>query len=99
MVEDGHHRLKSLHFHVAVSLSLSLGSRQRIDDSDSTKLYERRVVVKGGSINTVTQYGLKNTEILGVWIPDSIIFLNWHRPTGKFGFGKEFGALQSIVFE
>jgi hypothetical protein len=32
---------KSLHFHGAIS-----GSRQRIENSDSTKFYERRVVVK-----------------------------------------------------
>jgi hypothetical protein len=79
--------------------SPSLGSRQRINDSDSTKFYERRVIVKGGSINTVTHCTLSNTEILGGWIPNSIIFLNWHRPDDELGFVKEPVALQSIVFE
>jgi hypothetical protein len=81
------------------SLSLSLGSPQRTGDSDSTKFYERRVIVIGGSINTVTLCSLKNTEILRVWIPNSIMFLNWQWETREFGFGKEHGALKSIVFE
>jgi hypothetical protein len=92
-----HNGFKSLHFHVAVSLSL--GSRHRIGDSYSTKLYERRVVVRGGSIKTITLSGLSNTKILRVWIPNSIIFLNWNRPTEWFGIRKGHELLQSIVFE
>jgi hypothetical protein len=81
------------------SLSLSLGSRQRIGDSDSTTFYERRVIVKGGSINTVALSALNDSEILRVWIPDSIIILNLHRPSDCFGIRKEYGSLKSIVFE
>jgi hypothetical protein len=77
----------------------SLGGKQRIGDSDSTEFYERRVVVRGGSINTVTLSALRNAEILRVCIPNSIIVVNWHRPPGQFGIGKEHGLLQSIVFE
>jgi hypothetical protein len=82
--------------------SLSLESRQRIDNSDSTKFYERRVVVESGSINPVTLctlITLSNTEILRVWIPSSIIFLNWPRPTDPNGFQKEHGLLKWILFE
>jgi hypothetical protein len=81
------------------SLSLPLESRQRIDNSDSTKFYERRVVVRGGSINTITLSALSNTEIPRAWIPDSIHFLNWPQPTGEFGIEKKHGVLGSIVFE
>jgi hypothetical protein len=82
--------------------SLSLGSRQKIGDSNSTKFYERRVVVKSGSINTVILSALRalgNAEIQRVWIPDSIIILNWHRPTGQFDIATKHLALKSIVFE
>jgi hypothetical protein len=77
----------------------SLGSRQRIDDSDSTIFYERRVVVKGGSINTVTRCRLCNTEIVHVWIPDSIIILNRHHPTDEWSVGNKPWPLTSTVFE
>jgi hypothetical protein len=79
--------------------SLSPGLKQRINDSDSTKCYERRVTAIGGSINTVTHCALSNTEILRVWIPNSIIFLNGPRSTGPDSIGKKHGALKSIVFE
>jgi hypothetical protein len=79
--------------------SLSLGSRQSIGDSDSTKFYERRLVVEGGSIKTISLCVLGNTGILSVWIPNSIMFLNWHRPTDRFGIRKKHDPLESIVFE
>jgi hypothetical protein len=81
-------------FHV-----LFLGSRQRFRDSDSTQFYERRVVVESGSINTVTQCALSNSEILRAWIPASIIFLNSPRSTGWVSFRKEPGTLKFIAFE
>jgi hypothetical protein len=79
--------------------SSSLGSREKIRDSDPTAFFTRRVVVKGGSITIVTLCILGNADILRVWIPDSIIFLNWDRPVGRFGIGKRYGPLESIVFE
>jgi hypothetical protein len=51
---------------------------------------------RSGSIALRT---LNNTQILRVWIPHSIRFLNWHWPTRPFGFGKEHRALKLIVFE
>jgi hypothetical protein len=77
----------------------SLGSRQRISDSDSTKFYELRVVVEGGSINPVTSCTPSKTEIVRVWIPDLIIFLKFDWKAGRFEFLEEPGALNSIVFE
>jgi hypothetical protein len=77
----------------------SLGSRQTIRDSDSTEFYERRIVVSGGSINTVTLCALCNPAIVRVWIPNSIIFLNKHRPIVEFGITKEPESLELIVFE
>jgi hypothetical protein len=79
--------------------SLSHRRRQRIDDSDPTKFYERRLVVRGGSINPVTLSAPSNTQILRVWIPNSIICLNWHRPIDWSNFEEIYDPLKSIVFE
>jgi hypothetical protein len=67
--------------------SLSLESRQRIVDSDSTDFYERRIVVTDGSINTITRSTLSDPEIERVWIPHSILNLNWR------------WQIDSVVFE
>jgi hypothetical protein len=97
--------LHSLSFSLSLFLSFSLfsffslGSRQNIDDSDSTEFYKHRVIVKDGSIKMATVSTLSKTGILCVWIPDSIIFLNWYRTTGRTGIGKESVPLKSIVFE
>jgi hypothetical protein len=77
----------------------SSGGKQRIDKSDSIKLYERRVVLRNGSINTVTPCTLNGSQILRVWIPDSIVFLKWYRSKLEFEFGKERHALKFILFE
>jgi hypothetical protein len=67
----------------------SLGSTQRIGDSDPIKFYERRVVVRGGSINTVPLCALSNPEIVRLWIPNSIIILKWNRSIDPVDFEKE----------
>jgi hypothetical protein len=76
----------------------SLGSTQRIGDSNFTTFYERRVVVRGGSINTVQLCALSNPEIVRLWIPNSIIVLNWNRTIDPFDIDKEPEPLKSIVF-
>jgi hypothetical protein len=88
--------LKSLHFYFMLQ---SLGSRQRAGNSDSIEFYERRVIVSCGSINKVRQCALCNTKILRVWIPDSIMFLNWLRPIAWSGPVDQHPPLHSIVFE
>jgi hypothetical protein len=77
----------------------SLGSTQSIHESNSTNFYERRVVVRSGSVEIVTLSGLKGTLISRCWIPDSIVSLNWHRRAVLFDQEKEYGVLKSIVFE
>jgi hypothetical protein len=81
------------------SLSHSLGRRQRIADLPWTKFYERRVVVRNGSINTVPRCTPSGSQILRAWIPDSIVILKWYRSELEFEFGKERHALKSILFE
>jgi hypothetical protein len=79
--------------------SLSLESRPTNSDSNSTKFYERRIVVKDGSINPVTLCTLNDSEVLRVWIPNSIVILNYHCETFLDGIGKEHRPLELIVFE
>jgi hypothetical protein len=65
-----------LHFHIEVSLSL--GRSQRIAETDSAQFDERRVAVENSSV--------MSNEVLCVWIPNLIFFLNWDQPTQSFGF-------------
>jgi hypothetical protein len=64
-----------------------LGSRQSIGDPDSTNLFQRRLVVGNGSVQTITLCAWGSTEIRQAWIPDSIAFLKGH------------WKLDSILFE
>jgi hypothetical protein len=89
----------SSHFSSISFMLHSLIAWQRTGDSDSTEFYERRVIVNCGSINKVRQCALCNTEILRVWISDSIMFLNWSQPCDRSGIMKKYAPLRSIVFE
>jgi hypothetical protein len=80
----------------------SLGERQAIPHSDWTAFYERRVIVKYGSINPVPLCDLNklgNTEIPRFWIQDSIIVLKWPRTGNVTGFPKSNRSPQCIRFE
>jgi hypothetical protein len=60
----------------------SLGSKPRIGVSDSTDFYERRVVVRCGSVDRVTVSELGDCELERAWIPSSIVFLKGARKLG-----------------
>jgi hypothetical protein len=53
----------------------SLQSKQKSFWFSLTEFYERRVVVKDGSVKTVPTSTLKDAQILRVWIPNSIVIL------------------------
>jgi hypothetical protein len=76
-----------------------LGSQQGIGYSDSTKFCEHRLVLRGDSIDIATLCELDSVEILRVWIHDSIIILNFDRPSDQFDFMKEHISLKSMRFE
>jgi hypothetical protein len=54
----------------------SLGRKPKHGDSLSTECYERRIVMKCGSINPITLCTLSNPEILPLLIPSSIVLLS-----------------------
>jgi uncharacterized protein YuzB (UPF0349 family) len=57
-------------------MNASVGWRQQIGRSDSRTFYERRVVVRDGSIDIVRRSTLKETSICHSWLPDSIISMD-----------------------
>jgi hypothetical protein len=70
-----------------------------MDRSHSTKLYERPIVVKEGSIKTVGISAVSDSGILEVWIPNLIVFLNGFPKVGQFGFLEKLRPFHSILFE
>jgi predicted metal-binding protein len=73
--------------------------KQRTHFSDSAELYERRVVVEGGSVKTITRSVLSRAEILKMWLPNSIVILETPQDLFvKEGFEEDLEFL-CIVFE
>jgi hypothetical protein len=68
-------------------MDASLGLRQRICEPDSQTFYERRIVVRDGSVKIVRRSTLKDTLISHSWLPDWIVSLTGH------------WSLQFIIFE
>jgi hypothetical protein len=80
-------------------LFLSLRSRQRINDSDSIELYEHRIVVKGGSINTLhtVNWVILRLSVSGFRI--RLSFWTGMRQLSCFILRNKYKSHKSIVFE